>query len=145
MEGNTLGAKLHAAVNDDAGHIVNDDLPDESSKHIADVLTVNKKIDLVTDEELALLTAEREVTGESVGDQSQRTFQDAAPLAARELARIARFGTSERNRIVASTYIIDRVLGRVQDNPPQAVDNPYNQLIAEIQKFANDHPVRNED
>lgn len=93
----------------------------------------------VTDEELNLLSAERDLTGETTQLQMQRMFQEAGPGAVRNIVRLARFSRDERIQHQASTYIVERVLGRVQDNPPAQVDNPYDKLVAEVVTFVEDH------
>jgi hypothetical protein len=64
--------------------------------------------------------------------ECKRIFQEAAPDAARGVVQLAKFGSNERIKLQASLHILERVLGRVQDNPTKPVDNPYREMMNEI-------------
>lgn len=93
---------------------------------------------IITDEEEAFLLAEREHTGESEVSQSTRLFRENAPAAVKTIIMLAKHGKSERTRLQAATYVVERILGRVQDNPPTNEDNPYDKLVAECVMFVNE-------
>ena len=76
--------------------------------------------------EQALLALEDEST------ETKRVFQEAAPDSARAIVRISHFGSNERTRLAASQYVIDRVLGRIQDTATKPVDSPYADVMREI-------------
>lgn len=86
---------------------------------------------LANEEELERLTFARELTGETEVQQAQRIFVDAVPIAAEALVRIVRFSDNERNKLQAANLILDRAMGRVQDNPPIMPDDPYTLLLRE--------------
>lgn len=83
----------------------------------------------VTDEELEGLTLEQTLTGESQQAYAQRIFQDNAVAAAYAITKLAKYGAAERIRLQAAQYVVERVLGRVQDNPPKPEADPYETLL----------------
>lgn len=92
---------------------------------------------IITDEEEAFLVAERELTGETTAKQGKRLFEENAPAAAKTIIMIAKHGANERTRLQAATYVIERVLGRVQDNPPEPEQSPYDALVGACVRFVN--------
>jgi hypothetical protein len=93
---------------------------------------------VITPDDEALLNSERDFTGETVTQQSQRMFQENAPAAVKSIIMLAKHGTNERIRLQAAQYVVERVLGRVQDNPPKAEDDPYQILLAECVRYIKD-------
>jgi hemin uptake protein HemP len=97
----------------------------------------------VTDEELESLVptdAERikmelELTNETDAQMAQRIFKEHAVLAAQAIVTIAVHGATERMQFQAATYVVDRVLGRIQDNPPKADADPYELLVSEVVRY----------
>ena len=60
-------------------------------------------------------------------------FKTNLPLAVMSLVQIAQHSPDERNRIKASTYIVERVLGGVGAVvPPSAANDPLTNLLGDI-------------
>ena len=70
------------------------------------------------DDMVASLKTERSLLDPdmSEAEQSRHIFNEHAPAAAATIAHIAIHGTSERVRLDASKYVVERVLGRVGDD-----------------------------
>lgn len=82
----------------------------------------------LTDDE----AAEMQLAVEDPQTECKRIFQDAAPASARAIVQISHFGSNERIKLQASLHVIERVLGRVQDNPTKPVDDPYRDMMQDI-------------
>lgn len=82
------------------------------------------------DEELDALAQERQFFEMDEKTQAERLFTEALPAAVVSLIDIAKYGQKERNRLVASQYIIERNLGRLQDATTNT-DDPFERLLAE--------------
>jgi hypothetical protein len=92
----------------------------------------------VTDEELAALRQEREVfTDESLEAQSRRLLRESAPLAVTTVVNIARSGGSDRVRLDASKYLLDRVLGKVGDDAFGDELDPLTAFVKGVEAHAN--------
>ena len=59
-------------------------------------------------------------------------FRENAAAAAQTVVNIALFGKNERTRLAAAQYVVERVVGRVQDNPPVRVDDPFSEFLEKI-------------
>lgn len=82
----------------------------------------------LSDEEASQL----HVVVEDAQTECKRTFQEAAPDIAREIVKLAKFGSNERIKLQACNMVLDRALGRVQDTPPKPVNNPYGDMMKEV-------------
>lgn len=92
----------------------------------------------LTEAEIAALVADPvPLDGESTGQIAERMFAEHAVAAAASICQIAMYGQSERIRLDAAKYVTERVLGRVQDNPPKIDNDPYEKLMAECVKFVD--------
>ena len=97
----------------------------------------------VPDEILASMKMERSKgpTGEIESDEaiSRRIFKENAPLAASAIARLAIHGASERTRLDASKYIVERVLGPVGNDVGAAdpIRDFMEDVIQKAEAFAN--------
>jgi hypothetical protein len=71
-----------------------------------------------TQEEIDAVIMERTVFGQEQtnAELTYRTFEENGPYAAMEITRLARHATSERIRLEASKYVVERLLGRVGDD-----------------------------
>jgi hypothetical protein len=69
---------------------------------------------------------------EDDASETKRVFQEAAADSARAIVRISHFGSNERTKLAASQYVIDRVLGRIQDTPTKPIDSPYASVMRGI-------------
>lgn len=84
----------------------------------------------------ALVDDPTPIDGETTAQMAQRLFAEHAVGATASICQMAIYGQSERIRLQAATYVVERVLGRVQDNPPKGADvDPYEALMAECVKF----------
>lgn len=70
-------------------------------------------------------------TGLSGEEQARLVLQNALPEAARSLVQLALHADKESVRMQSTIHILDRGLGRVQDNPPTPVEDPFIQLMAD--------------
>jgi hypothetical protein len=61
---------------------------------------------------------------------TKRILREAAPMAAKALVHLAQFADSDRIRMQAATYIVDRNLGRLGDNTVVAEKDPFEELLA---------------
>lgn len=59
----------------------------------------------------------------------KRVFQQAAEVAADEIVRISTNGDTDAIRFKASTYVVERVTGRIQDNPPALEKDPLMDML----------------
>ena len=95
----------------------------------------------LTEAEIEALVAEPSpVDGETTSHIAQRLFAEHAVAAAASICQLAIYGNSDRIRMQAATYVVERVLGRVQDNPPKGADvDPYEALMAECVKYIDEN------
>lgn len=75
------------------------------------------------------LVLERELLGESEQSHAKRIFKEHLVPAAFSIAHIACFSTNEKLRLDAAKYVVERNLGRIQDDPPKQDDDPYEKLL----------------
>lgn len=74
--------------------------------------------------------SERLARREGPTDTAQRLFTDYAPAAAQVIVHTAIYSKNERVKLQAAQHILDRAMGRVQDNPPTPPNDPYQMLMA---------------
>lgn len=78
---------------------------------------------------------EREAFSESFFDQARRTLTEALPLAALELTRLAQNGDTDKIRLDAAKYLIDRGLGPIAQSylaSAGKIDDPIKELLANV-------------
>lgn len=64
---------------------------------------------------------------------TQKVFEERAHEVAAELVRIALHGATDRSRIDAGKYIVDRVLGRIKDrDDAAAVKEPWEDIFGAV-------------
>jgi hypothetical protein len=61
----------------------------------------------------------------------KRILRESAPLAALAVAHLAVHSSSERMRFNAATWILDRNLGKITENPSTAEKDPFALLLEE--------------
>ena len=95
--------------------------------------------DYVSDAELEALRAERSVMDGEAGYEAQarRLFRENAPMAVQGIVKIAQYGTSDRVRLDAQKYIVDRVLGKVGDDAYGDAKDPLTQFLEGVEAHAN--------
>lgn len=87
----------------------------------------------VTDDELARMKLEDAVHGnETHEERTLRIFRENAAFAAQSIVALSRRSDSERVRLDASKYVVERVLGRIDDGG--AVADPIEKLLNDIVK-----------
>lgn len=74
---------------------------------------------------------------ETVREYSRRVIRENMPLVTKSMVHLALHSKSERTRLDAGKYLMDRDLGKVGDNPGDI--NPLENFLAEITEFANEH------
>lgn len=88
--------------------------------------------DWMPEEELKLLQSQPKASP-SVQDNEKlcmQIFRDNAPLAAEIIGELAVNGDKESTRLNASKYIVDRVLGRIQESQAgSGKDEPWSDLF----------------
>lgn len=78
----------------------------------------------VSEEELEVLKTESDVLGGDEVTQAERLFKENLPGSVLQLVKLATHAQSERVRLDASKYIVERNLGRLQDINPSAAKQP---------------------
>lgn len=74
---------------------------------------------------------------ETIREYSRRVIRENMPLVTKSMVHLALHSKSERTRLDAGKYLMDRDLGKVGDNPGDI--NPLENFLAEITEFANEH------
>lgn len=87
--------------------------------------------DLPLTERIKLLEDETALTEESAETRAQRLFRENLVGAAYSIVDLALNSPSEKLRLSASTYVVERTMGRVQDNPPAPPADPFKELLAQ--------------
>ena len=90
----------------------------------------------VTDDALAGLALERHLHPEEDEEAtSRRLLRENVAIATQSLIHLAVHGSSDRLRLDASKYIIERVLGRVGDDAFGATTSPVESFVKDIEKM----------
>lgn len=90
----------------------------------------------VPDAALANLVQERELYPlESNPQTTKRHLDENSPLVVQSIVRLALHSRSERTRLDAGKYVLDRVLGRIGDEKLDGTESPITKLIEEITEF----------
>lgn len=86
-----------------------------------------------TDEELAALTnVAYKQNRDKNANTVERIFADAAPDAARSILDLAENAASERVRLSAAQYVVDRVCGKIGDEKDTGVKSPLEELLSGV-------------
>jgi hypothetical protein len=81
--------------------------------HTSDEL--NDDDTFVTEEEIEILMAEKQMLGGSTVDMGRRHFEENLPQAVLAIVKVARHSENDKLRFEAAKYIVERVLGKIQD------------------------------
>lgn len=100
--------------------------------------TGDPSTDKITRSDLDALIIDAQRLGQPDTKYAQTIFKQGVLGAARTIVDLALAGSSERIRFQAATYVVERVLGRVQDNPPKSDDEPMDELLAECVSTMSD-------
>lgn len=100
---------------------------------------------LLDDSELQMMQQEialtRDLTGQDGNTQARKILQDGVVNAARSVVSLAMHADKESVRFQAAVYVLERNLGRIQDNPPTPVEDPYMDLVERcIEKVYEEEP-----
>lgn len=85
----------------------------------------------LTRADLDALVCDAQRAGQTDTQYANTIFKRGVLGAAQTIVELAVAGTSERIKYQAATYVVDRVMGRIQDNPPKNEDEPFDKLLAE--------------
>ena len=98
--------------------------------------------DWVPDEAMKALVAERDVHPDETPEQTARRLliENLGPVTL-GLIHTALHGSTERTRLDAQKYVMERVLGRVGDDAYGAVDSPIESFLRGVENIANNRPV----
>jgi hypothetical protein len=90
--------------------------------------------DFISEGEIEAHKLERAVFGEeTIAQQAERLIQEGSVAAARTLVHLAtNASVNDRVRLTASTYIIDRVCGRIGDAARNDSDAPWIGVFAAV-------------
>lgn len=115
-----------------------------SSDEVASLID-NPSVDpLSPDFDPALLEQERLARREDVKDAAQRMFTENLLTVGSQILHLAVHGRNERIRLQAATYVYERVMGRIQDNPPEPPSDPFRDLMAKVVREINPAEARDE-
>jgi hypothetical protein len=97
----------------------------------------------VSDDELEALALERSVHSAETNMQlANRIFDEFSPHAAKAIISLARSAGSERIRLDAAKYVVDRVCGRIGEaKVSDAKDDPVANLYADITREATEAEI----
>jgi len=98
----------------------------------------------VPDAAMNALLAEREIHPDETPEQTARRLliENLGPVTL-GLIHTALHGSTERTRLDAQKYVMERVLGRVGDDAFGDVDSPIERFLAGVEDIANNRPVGN--
>jgi hypothetical protein len=65
---------------------------------------------------------------------ADRIFRESLPMSAKSITHLAAFGTTERIRLQASQYVVDRVMGKIRDATSlDGTEDPFLDLLGAVQ------------
>lgn len=96
------------------------------------------KVQRKTQADLEILITDAQRLGQPDTVYATTIFKRGVLGAAQTIVDLALMGSSERIRFQAATYVVERVMGRIQDNPPKSDDAPYDTLLAECVSSIDD-------
>lgn len=86
----------------------------------------------VTQEDLEILKSEQDIFGEQDEKATaERLFREGLPLATLSIIRLSQSAQSDRTRLDAAKYVVERNLGRIQDLNT-GVEDPLMDLLNEL-------------
>jgi hypothetical protein len=91
-------------------------------------------------EKAALLNAEMDLDDGDTAVTARRLFKENAPTAALSIIRMATHGSTERIKLDASKYILERVLGKIGEDGEEIIspiEAVLNNLTRDAEKHAN--------
>lgn len=88
--------------------------------------------DLVTEDQVKALAEERDITGDDEQAQAERLFKEHLPSAVLTIISLARNAASERVRMSAAQYIVERNLGKITDRTIAEEQDELRQLVQEL-------------
>lgn len=91
-----------------------------------------ERIPGISREELKALEEERTAFQETEVQMAQRVMRQNLLGAVQSVSKLALYSQNERVRLASAQYIIERNMGRVQDNAPAPVDDPIEALLADV-------------
>ena len=92
----------------------------------------------VPDDALQSLVTERELhEGETEEQMARRLLIENVGAATLSIINVALHGSTERTRLDASKYVVERVLGRVGDDAFGGTRSPAELLIEEVTQYVN--------
>src|SRR5215831_9957685 len=71
---------------------------------------------------------------------ARRVFRENAGVAAAAIVHIAKYSVSDRTRLEAARYVVERNLGRVGED--ETIDDPLEKLLGTVVKEEEDNIVR---
>jgi len=92
----------------------------------------------ITESDLEALKMERSLDPtESAELRARRLFRENLDTAVMGIIKTAAHATNERLRFDAQKYVVERILGRVGDDP--FVDDPVSELLKDVITYVEDH------
>jgi hypothetical protein len=70
--------------------------------------------------------------GETEVQTAERLFREALPLATAQICHLSLYGATDRIKLEASKYIVERNLGLLRDVEAHRSEDPLMQLLKEI-------------
>jgi hypothetical protein len=93
--------------------------------------------EFVADDALAALVTERTVYPERSNSQvAKAIFDRNSPLAAQAIVHMALHAKSDRSRLDAAKYIMDRALGKIGDEKANGSEDPLANFFKEITAYS---------
>lgn len=106
---------------------------DDTGKAWDSVTNPRSYADWNVEQALADAVTEKEMGIADYGTQTRRHLEQAAPAAARSIINLALYSTTEKTRLDAAKYIVDRQLGRIGDEKiDSAALQPLEALLADV-------------
>jgi len=96
----------------------------------------DKSDGFIPEHALDALVDERSLHPEETNEQTaRRLLKENAPIVAQSLLRLAIYSKSERTRLDAGKYVMDRVLGKIGDDLNTGSDSPIDGFLNEVTEF----------
>lgn len=92
----------------------------------------NNLVPGVSAEELKALEDERSIFEETEVQMAQRILRNNLVASIHSVTKMALNSANERIRLAAAQYVIERNMGRVQDNAPPPADDPIADLLGSV-------------
>lgn len=96
-----------------------------------------RSADWIPEEALEGLAMEQSVRPEETAEViTRRLLRENAAVAALSVVHLSKHASTERLRLDASKYVLDRVLGRIGDDNASEID-PLEAFLAGVEEYAN--------